>query len=191
MADAQQRQINEAAEKFADAIKGSYQAVANRAGAAQELNAQLTEYFFNRVISNLRTQANHNREMTQQLADQQQRGAEAAQQLTQESVAAYMNFVNSMFSPWQGGARAAERGAEEPQGGTSTIQSPPEGQASVQPPLEDYDELTINQISERLDDLSTEEIRQLRIYEAEHRNRSTLLRRLEQRIEAGSPSQKR
>jgi hypothetical protein len=36
--------------------------------------------------------------------------------------------------------------------------------------------------------LSAEEIRQLRAYEAENKNRSTLLQRLDERIEAGSPS---
>jgi hypothetical protein len=35
----QQRQVNEAAEKFADAIKESYQALADRSVSAQELNA--------------------------------------------------------------------------------------------------------------------------------------------------------
>jgi hypothetical protein len=35
--------------------------------------------------------------MTEQLADQQ-RQADATQTLTRESVDAYMNFVNSMFS---------------------------------------------------------------------------------------------
>jgi hypothetical protein len=48
-----------------------------------------------------------------QLADQQQRQAEAAQTLTQESVGAYMEFMDSMFSYWQGGVQTAERGARE------------------------------------------------------------------------------
>ena len=106
----QHKQINEAAETFADAIKDAYQTVAERAVSAQELNAQLTEHFFNSVVNNLRTQANQNREMTQKLADQQQRTREAAQVLTQESVDAYMDFVDSAFSYWQGGVQAAKQG---------------------------------------------------------------------------------
>ncbi len=104
-----QRQVNEAAEKFADALKESYQAVADRSVSAQELNAQLTQEFFNGVINNLRTQAEDTRQMTQQLADQQQRGADAAQTLTQASVGAYMDFMNSMFSFYQGSAEQARR----------------------------------------------------------------------------------
>ncbi|MBV9454797.1 MAG: hypothetical protein JOZ19_11870 [Rubrobacter sp.] len=105
----QQRQVNEAAEQFANAIRDSYQVMAERSVSAQELNAQLTQDFFNRVIENLRAQAEDTRQMGQQLADQQQRATEAGQQLTHESVDAYMDFVNSMFSYWQGSMQQAQR----------------------------------------------------------------------------------
>ena len=109
----QQQQINEAAEKFANAVRESYQAVADRAVSAQDLNAELTQNFFNSVINNLQAQAESNRQMTQQLADQQQRQQEATQALTQESVGAYMDFINSMFSFYQGGVEQAQRGAQQ------------------------------------------------------------------------------
>jgi hypothetical protein len=124
-----------------------------------------------------------------QLAEQQQRATEAGRTLTQESVSAYMDFINSMFSTAQLGGQAAQRGVQEAQRGTRETQStatevPPESQeGTAELPLEDYDSLTVEQISERLDDLSAEQIRQLRAYEAENRNRSTLLRRLDERIE--------
>src|SRR3712207_6773126 len=105
----QQQRINEAADQFTSALVESYRTVADRGVQAQEQGAQLTEDFFNRVIENLRSQAEDNRQVTQQLADQQQRGVEAAQTLTQESVDAYMDFVNSMFSFWQGSAEQARR----------------------------------------------------------------------------------
>ena len=105
----QQQQVNEAAEKFTDALIESYQTVTERTVTAQERNVELTQQFFNAVLDNLRAQADGNLEATQQLADQQQRQREATQALTQESVSAYMDFVNSMFSFWQGGIEAAER----------------------------------------------------------------------------------
>jgi ABC-type transporter Mla subunit MlaD len=109
MAEEQQQRINEAAEQFANAVRDSYQAVADRTVSAQELNAQLTQDFFNRVIDNLRSQAEDTRQMGQQLTDQQQRATEAGRTLTQESVDAYMEFVNSMFSFWQGSVEQAQR----------------------------------------------------------------------------------
>lgn len=105
----QQQRINEAADQFTNALVESFRVVSARGEAAQQQSAQLTEEFFNRVINNLRTQAEDTREMTQQLADQQQRAREAGQTLTQESVQSYMEFVNSMFGFWQGGIQAAEK----------------------------------------------------------------------------------
>ena len=98
MDEQQQRRVNEAAAQFADALRASFQAVSERGASAQELNAELTQQFFNTVIGNLRTQAEDTRQMTQQLADQQQRQAEAARAMAQESVGAYMEFLNSIFS---------------------------------------------------------------------------------------------
>jgi hypothetical protein len=118
MDEQQQRQINEAAEQFATALKDSYQAVAERSVSAQEINAQLTQDFFNHTINNLRTQAEGTRQLGQQLADQQQRATEAGHTLTQESVSAYMDFVNSMFSAAQLGGQAAQRGPQRSGGGS-------------------------------------------------------------------------
>ena len=108
-----QQRINEAAEQFTDALVQSYKVVAERGVSAQEGSAQVTEVFFNQTINNLRAQAEENRQATQQLADQQQRQAEATQTLAQESVGAYMEFMDSMYSWWQGGIQTAEQGARE------------------------------------------------------------------------------
>ncbi len=115
----QQQRVNQAAEEFTNALTESFRAASEAGVNVQEQNAQLTQQFFNQVIDNLRTQAEDTRQMGQQLADQQQRAMEAGRTLTQESVDAYMDFVNSMFSFGQQGAQAAQRGAQEapPQGG--------------------------------------------------------------------------
>src|ERR671933_657686 len=119
MDEQEQQRLNQAAQEFSDAFIQAQRAAADRGVSAQEMNAQLTQEFFNRVIENLHTQAEDTRQLGQQLADQQQRATEAAQTLTQESVDAYMDFVNSMFTFGQQGAQAAQRGAQEapPRGG--------------------------------------------------------------------------
>ena len=108
-----QQRINEAADQFTDALVQSYKTVAERGVSAQEGSAQVTEVFFNQTINNLRAQAEENRQASDQLAEQQQRQADAAQTLTKESVDAYMYFMDSMFSWWQGGVQTAERGARK------------------------------------------------------------------------------
>ncbi len=113
MDERQQKQVNEAAEKFAEAIKESYQALADRSVSAQELNAQLTQDFFNGVINNLRTQAESNRALAEDQIDQQRKQQEASQALTQESVNAYTEFLNSMFSYYRGSLDEAQRGTRQ------------------------------------------------------------------------------
>jgi predicted RNase H-like HicB family nuclease len=104
--------VNEAAEQFAEAIRESYQALADRSVSAQELNAQLTQDFFNGVINNLRIQAENNRALGEDLIEQQRKQQEkASQALTQESVNAYMDFLNSMFSYYRGNLRRVGRTA--------------------------------------------------------------------------------
>jgi hypothetical protein len=109
----QQKQVNEAAEKFAEAIKESYQALADRSVSAQELNARLTQDFFNGVINNLRGQAESNRALAEDLIEQQRKQQEASQALTQESLSAYTDFLNSMFSFAQRSTQAAGDPQEE------------------------------------------------------------------------------
>src|ERR687894_1262822 len=108
-----QERINQAADQFTDALVQSYKVVAERGVSAQEQGTQVTEVFFNQAINNLHAQAEENRQATQRLADQQQRQAEAVQTLTKESVGAYMYFMDSMYSWWQGGIQTAEQGARE------------------------------------------------------------------------------
>jgi aromatic ring-opening dioxygenase LigB subunit len=109
----QQKQVNEAAERFAEAIKETYQALADRSVSAQEINAQLTQELFNGVINNLRTQAEGNRALAEDLIEQQRKQREASQALTQESVNAYTDFLNSIFSYYRGGVDEAQRSARQ------------------------------------------------------------------------------
>ena len=113
MDERQQQQVKEAAQQFADALTESFWTVSERSVSAQQLNAELTQSFFNNVINNLHTQAEDTRQMTERLAEQQQRVTEAGQTLTQESVGAYMDFVNSMFSFYQDSLQATQRGTRE------------------------------------------------------------------------------
>ena len=113
MDEQQQQRVNQAAEEFTDALVQSMRAASEQGINLQEQNARLTEDFFNRVNENLRSQAEGNRQLGEQLAEQQQRATEAGQTLTQESVNAYMDMVNSMFSFGQQGAQEAQRGAEQ------------------------------------------------------------------------------
>ena len=109
MDDMQQR-VNQAAEKFAAAILDSYRMVAENTVSVQQLNAELTQSFFNGVIENLRAQAEGNQAVAEELAEQQQRQQETARVLARESVGTYMSFLDSMFAYYQANLEQARRG---------------------------------------------------------------------------------
>ncbi len=186
----------------------SSRATSVRSVAAQKVGTQLTGYFFNSVINNLRTQAEGTRQVSRQLADQQRRAQEATREFTQVSANTYMNLLDSISSFYQGGTTRAQRRAQESERSTEEAQrraeqaekrteeaekraeeaerssSEAESREDDDLPLADYDSLNIRQISERLDELSVEEIRRLRDYEVRNKDRSTLVNRLNSRIEA-------
>jgi hypothetical protein len=176
--------VNEAAQKFAEALVGSYRAVSSRAASAQQLNAELTQGFFSSVIGNLRSQAESNREMTQKLRGQQERQQGATQTLAQQSVGAYIEFLESVFSYHQGAAE--RRGTRGPIEAAEPVREPQIQASDGELPLEDYDSLNVREVSERLHELSVEKVERLRRYEAANKNRSTLLKRFDDRIEAGA-----
>jgi hypothetical protein len=98
-----------------------------------------------------------------------------------------MDFVNSMFSYYQGAVGSAE--AQVTREATDTVE-PAGERARTQAdeddlPLADYDSLNVREVSERLERLGAEEVERLRHYEAANKNRSTLLRRFDERIEGG------
>ncbi len=89
---------SEPAERFAEALRESYQELSGGSVSAQELNAQMTQDFFNGVINSLRTQAESNQALSEDLTERQREQQEEAQALAQKMVNAYMDFLNSMFA---------------------------------------------------------------------------------------------
>jgi uncharacterized protein (DUF433 family) len=53
-------------------------------------------------------------------------------------------------------------------------------------PIHDYDNSTVDEIVEQLDNLSVEELQAARAYEQQNKNRDTLLEQIDRRINAAS-----
>jgi signal transduction histidine kinase len=104
-------------------------------------------------------QAQQQRQTFQQQAQQQQ---QSFQQMTQEVLGSYAQLFNIPLSYAKEGLRSAQF------------------------PIEGYDELTVEEVSARLDALSTEELREVRDYEERTKNRETVLEQLDRRIRGGS-----
>ena len=104
-------------------------------------------------------QAQQQQQTFQQQAQQQQ---QSFQQMTQEVLGSYSQLFNIPFSYAQEGLRSAQF------------------------PIEGYDELTVEEISGRLGNLSIDDLRVVRDYEERNKNRETVLEQLDRRIRSGS-----
>ncbi len=76
-------------------------------------------------------------------------------------------------------------GGEEGSLGDKSAAAVEEGRSDAERlPIEEYDLLTVSQVTQRLRGLSLEEVEQLRDYEAENRNRRSIMQRFDTRIRA-------
>jgi alanyl-tRNA synthetase len=104
-------------------------------------------------------QAQQQRQTFQQQAKEQQ---QSFQQMTQEVLSTYSQLFGIPLSYAKEGLRSAQF------------------------PIEGYDELNVEEVSARLDALSTEDLREVRDYEERTKNRETLLEQLDRRIRGSS-----
>jgi hypothetical protein len=104
-------------------------------------------------------QAQQQRQTFQQQGQQQQ---QSFQQMTQEVLGSYSQLFNIPISYAREGLRDAQF------------------------PIEGYDELNVEEVSARLDALSSEELREVRDYEERNKNRETILEQLDRTIRSNS-----
>jgi hypothetical protein len=89
--------------------------------------------------------------------------------------------------PIRESARRSEEGDgwEEESQGDESAAAIEEGRSGAEGlPIDGYDSLSVSQVTQSLRELSLEEVEQLRDYEAENRNRRSIMQRFETRIRA-------
>jgi hypothetical protein len=191
------RDVNEAAARFAETLADSYRVVYGQAAESAERQQQRAREFSELVSSNLSEQSEAGRANAEQLSEQAQRQREAGQALAQESVEAYTRFLDDAFSRYQSNTERAAQSARE---GARTLTETTAGllgtatgavggaageavEAAVFP-IGGYDEMNVEEISGRLDGLSVEELQLVRDYEETNKKRETLLEKMDRKIRA-------
>jgi hypothetical protein len=187
--------VNEAARRFAQTLAESYRVVYGQAAESGERQRRLAQEFSELVANNLKEQAEAGRSSAQRLSEQADRQQEAGRALARESVEAYMDFLDSTFSQYRAGAMASGQTAAGVVGAVTdatarTMDVATEGaQRTAETatfPIAGYDELNVEEISDRVDTLTDEQVRRLRDYERANQNRRTLIERFDSRLRASS-----
>ena len=137
----------------------TYMQLLNTPGSYLSGQAEQQQQSLQQTAQQWMEQAHQQQQTFQQQAQQHQ---QAFQQMTQEVLNTYTQLFNIPLSYAQEGLRSAQF------------------------PIEGYDELTVEEVSDRLEGLSREELRAVRDYEERNKNRDTLLEELDRKIRGGS-----
>jgi hypothetical protein len=137
----------------------TYMQLLNTPGSYLSGQAEQQQQTIQQTAQQWMEQAQQQRQTFQQQAQKQQ---QSFQQMTQEVMSTYSKLFNIPLSYTQQGLRDAQF------------------------PIEGYDELTVEEVSTRLDALSTEDLREVRDYEERNKVRETILEQLDRRIRGGS-----
>jgi len=154
--DQRTRRAKQATKEASDVIREAYKNARGRLGEVRERQAQYTTAFSERVTGNLRVGVESAQAASQELTDQ-------AQKRVLEEV-----------------GEAPAQTTEEGERSTGENIQADAGEL----PIEDYDSLNVHQVTQKLRELSVEELEQLRDYEAKNKNRRSIMQRFDTRIRA-------
>jgi hypothetical protein len=140
-------------------LMNTYMQLLNTPGSYLSGQAEQQQQTLHQTAQQWMEQAQQQQQSFQRQAQEQQQNS---QQMTQEVLGSYSQLFNIPLSYAQEGLRDAQF------------------------PIEGYDELNVEEVSARLDALSTEDLREVRDYEERTKNRETVLEQLDRRIRAGS-----
>jgi hypothetical protein len=140
-------------------LMNTYMQLLNTPSSYLSGQAEQQQQTLQQTVQQWMEQAQGQQQTFQQQAQEQQ---QSFQQMTQEVLSSYSQLFNIPLSYAKEGLRSAQF------------------------PIEGYDELTVEEVSARLDALSTEDLREVRDYEERNKNRETVLEQLDRRIRGGS-----
>ncbi len=162
--DQRARRTQQAAREVGDAVAESYRTARGRFAETQERQTRHATDLSEQVAGGLRAGAESARAASQELIEQaQERAPEEAERSPGEDIRSII----------EESVRRSRAGSSREAG---------------ELPIEDYDSLNVNQVIQRLGELSVEEIERLQGYETEHKNRRSLLQRFATRIRSARRS---
>ena len=159
------------------------QSLAEQIQKQQQYSQQMTQELMNTYMQLLNTPSSY---LSGQAEQQQQTIQQTAQQWMEQAQQQQQTFKQQAQEQQQ----SFQQMAQEVLGSYSQLFNIPisyakEGIRDVQFPIEGYDELTVEEVNERLGSLSAEDLREVRDYEESNKVRETILEQLDRRLRSG------
>jgi ATP-dependent Clp protease ATP-binding subunit ClpA len=158
LAEQIQRQ-QQTSQQMVQEMMNTYMQLLNTPGSYVSGQAEQQQQTLQQTAQQWMEQAQQQQQAFQQQAQQQR---QAFQQMTQEVLSSYAQLFNIPLSYAQEGLRSAQF------------------------PIEVYDDLNVEEVSDRLEGLSVEELRVVRDHEERNKRRDTVLEQLDRKIRGGS-----
>ena len=175
----------------------------------QQHNVSFAQNWLSNGIGALRDQTEQNRSTAEVFVQSARKQQEGLRNLSEGFAGTYRNFFFSPFDYAQALLKTAEQATEQGlqlavEASEQTEQVIQEAEHVVQEAeqaieeaeleaavlsalgTENYDELSVADISKKLDDFSTEDLKKLRAYEKQNKNRETLIDQIHRKIKAAS-----
>src|SRR5215203_1760980 len=178
----------------------------------QQKNAEFVQGWMGDAVEVVREQTEHNARTTEAFARTASRQQESMRALTQGWVDAYRDFFSPFSYAQQGlevteqvarqglraseqasrqGLRVAEEATERTEDvlrQTEKVTREAELQTAVLGALvtANYDELTVEEVSKRIEGLPTEQLKKVREFEKKNKNRETLIEQIDRKIRANN-----
>jgi hypothetical protein len=145
---------------------------------AQELNTRFAQRAFGTWIEASRRQTELSQTMVRRLYGKAEDQTDVFQGLVSDWANAYAGFFApfGFYREGLGNVTRMPTVAPAVTGGTSNGGLP----------IKDYDEMNVAEISEKLERLSTEELKKVRDYEKRNKNRDTLIEQIDRKIRVNS-----
>lgn len=145
---------------LAEAAHKTYEIFLDAVAAAQAQNMKFALGWIGGSVEMLKTQAEINLRVLEAVTEQSRRQQEVSRTLVSESV---KTFVDLSYLPLP---HAAELETD--------------GNGSL--PIEDFDRLSVKEITPRLRELDAREVEEIKGYEKRHKNRAVILERLDRAL---------
>jgi hypothetical protein len=163
---------------------GAMQSLAEQIQKQQQTSQQMIQELMNTYMQLLNTPSSY---LSGQAEQQQQTLQQTAQQWMEQAQQQQQTFQQQAQQQQQ----SFQQMTQEVLGSYSKLFNIPlsyakEGLRDAQFPIEGYDELNVEEVSARLDALSSEELREVRDYEERNKNRETVLEQLDRKIRGSS-----
>jgi hypothetical protein len=172
--------MSETAQEMASSAQRTGQVLNGYLTEVQEINTEFARKATETWIEGFRKQTELNQRLVQRLYGEAEGQTGAVQELAKDLMSAYpFGFDPSAY--WREGMEMATLNAQR-----MTDVARKAATANGGFPIAGYDEMNVEEISEKLDVLSTEELKRVRDHEKRNKNRDTIIEQVDRRIKATS-----